>query len=232
MERESEPWPTFEGRLLPRPEGLRALLDGAPADRAWLVRAAVVHRDLADSLGRTLAADLDDPTVEVRAVALQLARALSLRILVPLTIDAWEMHPERFIGVPDPLRPGETLARTALAFIVDARLRGEPRVEGFLRAALGVAELRVEVAYAIGPEDCGALLPHLETLLSDKPALAGPLGTWFALRRPDLCEAACGAASALPLSTRRVFGEALLRQLARVHAVGRGVACRRLLALD
>ena len=99
------------------------------------------------------------------------------------------------------------------SFVVEARLRGEPRAEAFLRAALGVDELRVEAAYAVGPDDCGALLPHLADLLGARPALAGSLGTWFALRVPDLCAAACRQVAPLSDEVRGPFGDALLRQL-------------------
>ncbi|MCK6575698.1 hypothetical protein L6V77_31975 [Myxococcota bacterium] len=167
------------------------------------------------------------------ARALQVARALSVRAVVDPLLSAWEAEPDAFLTVLDPLSapPGRPLAVAAYACVRALHVGGEPRATAFLHAGLGVPVLRVEAYYAIGAEAGAALVPHLAALLAERPELAAPAATLFALRHRDAALSASEALAAAPLPVRRAFGDALMRHLNRVKAVRLAVACRTRLSL-
>lgn len=214
----------FEGRPLPLPEGLGAALIGA--DRAWLVRAAVVHGDFARALADAARVSLSARDPRARAAALAVVEALSARAVVGAVIDAVRGAPGDWVGVPDVIAGG-TLAQTALRLAVESW--GARRAADFARWALGVPELRVDAWRALGAEDPHIVLPHLAVLLSEAPALAGEVATRFALVHGEQCVAACDAIAGLPMETRRAFGATLEKHLRRVFAIRRWVECRRAL---
>lgn len=220
----------FEGRPLPPADALLAALRGEPAERARLVRAGVVDADLCEAIGHHATALLGAQAPADRGLGLELLRALALRSRVAGAVARFDEAPEAFLGVPDPQRPGRTLAQSLLAFVVEGRPRGAPDIEAFLHRALGVPELQVEVAYAIAADAPAALVPHLGSLLSARPELATPLGTLFALRAPEAALAACTAAAQTP--TAEAFAQGLLRGLERTHAVALAARCRRILRGD
>lgn len=203
------------------------VLAGDAAVRAEAVRAAVEDRARYVALLPVLARAFGEGDTARRAAAVHVSRALMARPLVAPLLDAWAAEPSRFLGVPDPLRPGSTLAESVFAFVREARARGQVRAEAFLREALAWPELRVEAFYAIGADDGAALLPHLGALLVQRPALAEALGTQYALLHRPLAVAACRALRDAPSETRRAFADALFRHLDRVHAVRLKVDCRR-----
>lgn len=218
--------------MLPFDHTVTHTLTSDPETRARIVRAAVEDRVVHAALLPVVEAGLRDADVGQRAVALQLARALMARSLLEPVLDAFAAAPEAFLGVPDPearAPGGGTLAQAVFAFVREARPRGHARAEAFLRQALSWPELRVEAFYAIGMDDGAVLRPHLVALLADRPDLAGPLGTQYALLHRGDALAACETLAAAPEAPRRVFWTALSRHLDRVHAIKLKVACRRAL---
>ena len=205
------------------------VLSADPAARAEWVRAAVEDRARYLELLPVLRRGFFEASVGRRAAAVHVARALMARPLVESLLDAWAAAPDRFLGVPDPLRAGATLAESVFAFVREARARGQGRAEAFLREALAWPELRVEAFYAIGADDGAVLLPHLGALLVQRPALAEPLGTQYALLHRHLALAACEVLREAAEAPRRAFADALFRHLDRVHAVRLKVECRRVL---
>lgn len=222
-----------------RPPVTSALEPGLTSVAPWgltpVEQAAWVRRCVADAAALAevvphLVAGLADSRPERRGEALAWARGLCARAVLPAVLEAFEAAPERFLGVPDPWgRGGATLAVSLFAFVREARTRGEPRAEAFLRAALAFDELRVEAFYAIGATDGAALLPHLERLLSQRPDLAAALGTQYALRHRELALQAAERVAAAEAGPRAAFESALCRHLDRVHAVRLKVACRQAL---
>jgi hypothetical protein len=213
---------TFEGKALPAGPALAEALRGEA--RAWLVRAAVSDAAFADAV---LAAADGLLAGDAPAVALHLYRALAARTRLAHVAAAFTADPPRFVGVPDALAPGRTLAQTALAFVADVAPRAHPARE-LLRRAMAVPELRREAWQALADDGEGPL-PHLADLIREHPQLAGPVATRYALVHTPLCEAAARAAAALPDEPKRAFGAALQKHLMRIHAVRRWVECRRIL---
>lgn len=215
---------TFEGRPLPDADALGSVLVGD--DRAWLVRASVVHVDYAERVVAAAVGLLGDPDPRARAAALAVIRALAARGAVGAVVDAVRAAPDDWVGVVDGIEGG-TLAQGALRLAVE--LWGVRRAGDFARWALAVPELRVEAWRALGAEEPEIVLPHLAALLSEDPTLAGEVATRFALVHGEHCIAACHAIAGLPLTTRRAFGATLEKHLRRVFAIRRWVECRQVL---
>lgn len=224
----------FEGRPLPAVDELADhLIASDRGERAWLVRAAVVHGPLAGALTSVARAMLADPRPRARAAAIEVAEALLLRSLVgPL---AAELRADpgradaRWLGVPDPLAPERSLARAAFEFVLLAAPRGRADVQGLIRWAMAVPELRVPAWHALGNEAPEAVLPHLGALLIEAPELAEAVATRFALVHTEHCHDAARAVAPLPEATRRAFADALSKHLKRIFSVRRWAECRRIL---
>lgn len=219
----------FEGRPAPEPARLGlALADDA--DRARLVRAAVVHAPFAAAVLDACRALLTAETPRDRAAAVHVAHALGARPLVDPVCAALAEAPDGFVGVPDPLGPdGATLALTALRFLIEVALPDHPGTRRALRDAMAIDELRVEAWHALGARDPEAVLPHLGALLTQAPRLAGAVATRFALVHTPHVEAAARAVAPLPEETRRAFAADLEKHLRRIFAIRRWVTCRRIL---
>lgn len=217
----------FEGHQIPTREALAdALLDDRR--RPWLVRAAVENAGLADAVDEIAIGLLASDDPHARGVALQLGRALMTRALISAVLKALE-RPEGLVGCPDPQQPRQTLAQSAVDYLVEVRPRGHRAIERALRAAMAFPELRTRVWDALSGEDPEAMLPHLAELIEQAPELARAVATRYALVHTEHCEAASEAVIDLSPELKAAFGEALNKHLTRIHAIKRWVACRRIL---
>ncbi|MCB9521959.1 MAG: hypothetical protein H6702_01095 [Myxococcales bacterium] len=218
----------WDGGPLPEGEALRAaLLDDAQRPR--LVRAGVVDPHVAQAADAWVQPLLFDPDPRARAVGLQVAHAGGSRMHARPVAQALVERAQAFVGVPDPLHPGQTLGQSALRYLVAVPGPGHSAARAGLAAALAHAELRLEAWRALADEDPAVLLPHVGDLLAQAPELAEPVGTRFALVHTAHVEAACLAVAGLPEVTRRAFGQAVEKHLKRIFQVKRWVACRRIL---
>lgn len=220
--------PIFEGRALPDAAACAALIRAGGDDRAWLVRAAVVHATVADAVVAASEALLTDDDAS-RGAALATLRALASRGSVPAVIEALRAAPERWIGALDREDPTRTLAQAALRLAIELAGPRRPAVADALRWAIAVPELRLDAWHALGADAPDAVLPHLGALLQATPALAEAVATRFALVHTERCEDACHAIAALPETTRRAFAAPLEKHLRRISAIRRWVGCRRIL---
>ncbi len=218
----------WDGGPLPAGDALRAALCD-PAARPRLVRAAVVDAAFAAEVDGWVPALLADPDPQARGAALLLAQALcgrhhAARISAALRDDAAAL-----VGIADPAQPGQTLALSALRYLVSIPGPRHRAARPGIQASLAHPELRVEAWRAMADDEPEAVLPHVAALLRAAPELADPVATRFALVHTAHVEAAAAEVAGLPEATRRAFGAALEKHLKRIFAVKRWVACRRIL---
>lgn len=203
-------------------ERLDALID--PAERARQVRLAVESPSVAEAVYISCRSGLDSTPGRVGA-ALQAAHALMERRLVPAVVE--RLLTGRWDAAPDPTQPGQPLAASALAFVVDV---GRPaQADPAVRHCLTVDGLRARAWRATTPDHVGLVLAQLGALLHEAPALAGPIATRFALLHREQCEAAAGIVARQPAPVRRAFAADLRKHLERVGAIRLWVTCRLLL---
>lgn len=195
-----------------------------PAERARQVRLAVERPSHAEQLYIECRSGLDG-TPQQTGAALQTAHALMERRLVPAVVErllrgGWD-------AVADPTQPGQPLAASALAFVVDV---GRPaQADPAVRHCLSVSNLRARAWRATTPAHADAVLAVLPALLAEAPALAGPVATRFALLHRDHCVAAAEALADAPDAVKAAFGADLRKHLERVSRIRLWVACRTVL---
>ncbi len=208
----------FEGRLAPGSSELGEAL-GVEADRAWLVRAAVVYPPVADAVARSCERWLREEDASRWRLALELVGALGVRSLVDCLAERLPAFAADDVAV----------ARDALTLVVALASPGRASRRETLRWALGTPELRVLAWGALGADDPEAVLPHLGELLRQAPELAGEVGRRFALIHTPHCHDAARAVASLPEATRRAFAAELEKHLRRVFQIRRWAECRRIL---
>lgn len=218
----------WDGAPIPQGLALReALLDDAQRPR--LVRAGVVDHQVAQAIDDWVVDLLGDPDPRARGVALQLAHAGGARWHARPVARALAERAADFVGVPDPIQPGQSLGQSALRYLVAVPGAGHSAARSGLAAALAHGELRLEAWRGLADQDPAVLLPHVADLLRQDPALAEPVATRFALVHTDHAEAVCAEVAGLPEATRRAFAQALEKHLKRIFQVKRWVVCRRVL---
>lgn len=224
--RESEPF-EFEGRLIPSGDALVAALVGP--DRAWLVRASVVSERLARRVEHACAALLESPDPVERSAALHVGIGCYARGLAPAAVAAWDRDPSQFVGVPDPSRPGGTLAQAMLELLVLVSGPHAPESRRVILEGLGFPELRVPAWHAAGRDAPEAVVPHLAALLTEAPELVESVATQFAVVHTEHCPAAAAEVARLPRPLRARFERAIKHQLERIRAIRIWATCRNLL---
>ena len=219
----------FEGAPLPAGEALRSALCGDPAERAHLVRAAVVDVEWAGAVIEACETLIEAREPRAVAAALAVSTALVARGLVPLVAQTLMEHRDEWVSIPDPIAPDQSLAATALDFLAKAALPRDARVIDVFVWALDVESLCRVAWRRLGqraPED---LIPMLPKLLSLAPDLADEVGTVFALVHGELVIDAARAIAPMDPAVRDPVAAAMEKHLYRIRAVRRWVACRRAL---
>jgi hypothetical protein len=223
---DAEPF-EFEGRLVPTGDALVAALLGD--DRAWLVRASVVSERLARRVERACAALLESPDPAERSAALHVGISCYARGLAPAAVAAWDRGPAQFVAVPDPGRPGGTLAQALLELLVLVSGPHAPDSRRVILEGLAFPELRVPAWYAAGRDAPEAVVPHLAALLAEAPDLVESVATQFAVVHTEHCPAAAAEVARLPRPLRERFERAIKHQLERIRAIRIWATCRNLL---
>ena len=203
-------------------------LDAALLDwrlRPEVVRAAVVHADLAEVVSARLPGLLASGQPRAQAAALAVAHGLCARSLTDTVCEALPA----LTGVRDPLDPEQTLAHRALYFLIEIARPSHQAAQRAIRAAMAEPGLRIVAWGALGNAPASASLPHLFALLDEAPDLAGEVGTRYALVHTESALAASEILATAPLEVRQAYADTLEKHLKRIFAVKKWVVCRRAL---